>query len=171
MSFVAILIGVALLVASILLVAEPLFRKKRSRASARKESGNASRGSYQQTLLAIRDLDFDHQMGVLTDTDYEQQRASLMSEAAAAYENKTADADDIEQLIEAAVRQRRRNAKIAHKQCANCGADLDQANNFCADCGYVTSGACPQCNRPVKQGDHFCTSCGAHLVIVEGVVG
>lgn len=170
MSFAAILIGLALLLASILMVAEPLYRKKRRQPFARKRISDDSIRGYQQILLALRDLDFDHQLGILTEADYRQQRASLIVEAAAAYETTTPDDGDLEQLIETAVRRRRRRADNGHIRCLTCGAELEQADKYCAACGLDASSTCPQCGRPIGQSDHFCTTCGARLALELGVV-
>ena len=170
MSFPAILIGVALLLVSIPIVAEPLLRKKRLKPLNEKGSSQGSQRSYEQTLLALRDLDFDHQLGVVAESDYQQIRASLMVEAAEAYEQTTPDEGDLDQLIEKAVSDRRQNIGNGHDRCANCGADLEPAYIFCAACGLHARSTCPECNQPYEQGDTFCTSCGAQLAIAAGVV-
>jgi hypothetical protein len=170
MSFPAILIGVALLLASILIVAEPLIRKKRLKTLDKDKYPRGSRRSYDQTLLALRDLDFDYQLGIVAESDYQQLRALLMAEAAEAYEKTAPDDGNFEQLIETAVRDRRQHIGDGHSRCANCGTDLESADKFCAACGLHARGTCPQCDEPLEHADKFCSSCGAQLAIEAGVV-
>jgi hypothetical protein len=170
MSFPAILIGLALLLASILIVAEPLLRRTRLKPLDEKKNSPGSQRIYEQTLLALRDLDFDYQLGVVAEGDYQQLRALLLAEAAAAYEQTTPDEGDLEKLIETAVRDRRKHIGNGHDRCANCEADLEPADKYCAACGIHARSTCPHCNQSVEQGDIFCTSCGAQLAIAAGVV-
>ena len=65
-------------------------------------------------------------------------------------------------------------------KCPTCGAENDQANHFCDQCGTrldqqpaeaaptgaaMTSGValCPTCGSPVLPGEAFCDNCGASL--------
>lgn len=171
MSIPAILIGIALLLASIPIVAGPLFRKKRLKPTDEERDAPGERGSYKQILLALRDLDFDHQLGVVDEVDYQQLRASLLAEAAKAFEQTTPGEGDLAQLIEKAVRDRRQQIGNGYVRCAHCGAeDIDPADKYCAACGFNVRTACPNCNQPVAQGDNFCTSCGAQLAIAAGEI-
>jgi hypothetical protein len=137
MSIPAILIGIAILLASIPIVAGPLYRQKRRKPTDGESIAPREQRSYKQILLALRDLDFE---------------------------------EDLEQFIEKAVRDRRQHIGNGQGRCANCGADLDLADKFCAACGFQARVACPQCNQPIGQGDNFCTSCGAQLAIAVGEV-
>ena len=171
MTFVAVLVGTALLLASVLVVAEPFFRMKRPGSLGSTRSGRDAVSGYQQTLLAIRDLDFDHQLAVLTAADYRQQRALLLTEAAGAYKNENRDSRDLQQVIEAAVLRQRRIDNSGHGRCSNCGADLDPGDKYCVSCGCAAGSSCPQCSQPITKDARFCPNCGAQLVIEEGIVG
>jgi hypothetical protein len=172
MSVPAILIGLALLLASIPIVAGPLLSKKRFKQLDESKYSHKSQMSYDETLLALRDLDFDHQLGVVAEADYQQLRAQLLVEAAAAYEQAAPGEDDLEQLIETAIRERRQlaNNNNGHHRCANCGADLDPADKYCTACGLHTESTCSECNQPIGHGDKFCKSCGSQLPIATGAV-
>jgi hypothetical protein len=169
MSIPAILIGIALLLASIPIVAGPLYRQKRRKPTDEERTTPREQRGYKQILLALRDLDFDHQLGLVDEADYMQLRTTLLAEAAEAYEQKTPGKEDLEQFIEKAVRDRRQHIGNGQGRCANCGADLDLADKFCAACGFQARVACPHCNQPVAQGDNFCTFCGAPLAVATGV--
>jgi predicted RNA-binding Zn-ribbon protein involved in translation (DUF1610 family) len=180
MSTPAILVGLAMLLLTIPLVLGPLFSEKRRRivAGARRDEGE----NYQETLLALRDLEFDHQSGIVTPEDYARLRDQLMGQAARARASAGASAatDD---RIEAAVQARRRRAegriaaateerleaavqkrrRTAEKTCAACQARLNPADKFCPQCGNATLNSCSQCGRPHQAGDQFCAACGIRV--------
>ncbi len=170
MSLPAILIGLALLLASIPIVAGPLLRKERPEPFGEEKNSHGSRRSYEQILLALRDLDFDYQLGVVNETEYQRLRAQLLVEAAAAYEQTSPEEADIEELIETAVRDRRQHIGNGRGLCANCGADFDTADKYCSACGHQARRACPHCEQFVEPGDNFCVICGAQLAIAAGAV-
>lgn len=53
------------------------------------------------------------------------------------------------------------------KICANCGAEMAYAANFCSSCGKPAVAdnrqKCPNCGSPVSEGFAFCVECGAKL--------
>ncbi|GMQ78767.1 MAG: hypothetical protein BMS9Abin02_1302 [Anaerolineae bacterium] len=169
MSIPAILIGVSLLLASILIVAGPLLDKRRPKSSSGYKKSYRSQNSYDQTLLALRDLDFDHQLGIVAEADYQQIRTQLLAEAAQAIEQTMPEDEDLEQLIETAVRNRRRQIGHGQGQCDYCGALLDLTDKFCAACGSEAGSTCPQCQQYIERGEKFCGSCGAQLAVTTGV--
>jgi RNA polymerase subunit RPABC4/transcription elongation factor Spt4 len=168
MSIPAILIGVSLLLASILIVAGPLLGKKRLKSLNGYKKPHKSQKSYEQTLLALRDLDFDHQLGVVAEADYLQIRTQLLAEAAQAIEQAVPEDKDLEQFIETAVRDRRRQIGNGQGQCDYCGALLDPTDKFCSACGSEASSSCRHCQLNIEQGDKFCTFCGAQLAMATG---
>ncbi len=168
MSFPAILVGIALLLASIPIVARPLLGKKRFRTLSDYKKSYRSKNSYEQTLLALRDLDFDHQLGIVAESDYQQIRTQLLAEAAQAIEQTMPEDKDLEQLIEEAVREHRRYIGNGQGQCDYCGALLDPADKFCTVCGSEAGSTCPHCQQTIERGDKFCASCGAQLAITTG---
>jgi RNA polymerase subunit RPABC4/transcription elongation factor Spt4 len=170
MSFPAILIGAALLIVSIPIVARPFLGKKRLKFLDGYKKSHKSRRSYEQSLLALRDLDFDHQLGVVAEADYQQIRTQLLAEAAKAHEQALQEDGDLDQFIETAVHDRRRQIGIGQGQCDYCGALLDPTDKFCTACGSEAGSTCPQCQQYVERGDNFCASCGVQLAITTGVV-
>ncbi len=83
---------------------------------------------------AIRDLEFDHQTGKLSDQDYKQMRAKYDLKAAEVLQKMDALA---------AAQNKRGNGKGSTK-----------ANG---------KSACPKCNAPVLANDRFCPKCGNKL--------
>lgn len=130
-----ILLTLAFLIVSVPVVATPLRRRTRPAAPATGESATAA--AYDGVLLALRDLEFDHQLGVVNDDDYTLLHEQLIAQAATALENGSQPRREAAAAaIEAAIRRRReqRPAPAAH--------------------------FCPQCGNPVDTGDRFCISCG-----------
>lgn len=178
MSIGAILVGLALLILSIPIVAGPVVNKRRKRFSLtdRPETVPAPQ-QYQDTLAALRDLDFDHQLGVVSEDDYPVLRARLLTEAAAVRDTAgTALSDDVDERIEAAIRARRGKkatpvngdddpgAEIG-RSCYHCGTEMDADDKFCAACGSAAAPVCSHCGRQAEPGDKFCAGCGAHLPV------
>ena len=69
----------------------------------------------EQILVALRDLDFDHKIGKVTDEDYVALRAVLLAEAAAVIEADDRYRADIEAQIEAEVQARRNCHQLASR--------------------------------------------------------
>jgi hypothetical protein len=163
----SILLGLALLVVVALYVARPLMDPARLRE---REPGPADAllAEREQVLTALRDLDFDHAMGKITDEDHAPQRAALVAQGVSLLKQldalgvstarpaaaRTADA------VEAAVAQRRARttapagmvdqdieARVAERRALGAG-------------GGVT---CAECGTQAGAGDRFCPKCGARL--------
>lgn len=98
---------------------------------------------YESTLLALRDLELDHQAGLVTADDYATLHEQLLGAAAAALEKREREQNEkVAARIEAAVRSRRQPAQQRPA---------------------TTTRFCPQCGQAVDPGDHFCTDCGTSL--------
>lgn len=102
-------------------------------------------------LLALRELDFDHLTGKITDDDYAPQRADLVARGVALLQQLDEAAqpqpESAEDQLEAEVRAAR--ARRAERQ---------PAPRFC-----------PQCGAPRQATDRFCAKCGAALAVPDSV--
>lgn len=114
MTITTILIGLALLILTIPFVVGPLLR--------RADDGGTTDGGQtavadkrEQILVALRDLDFDHKIGKVTDEDYAALRAALLAQAAAVIEADDRYRADIEAQIEAEVQARRSRHRLASR--------------------------------------------------------
>ncbi|HSM55040.1 MAG TPA: cytochrome c-type biogenesis protein CcmH [Candidatus Sulfomarinibacteraceae bacterium] len=95
---------------------------------------------YGAQLLALPDLEFDHELGLIADDDYARLHEQLMVQAAAALENARREKEEsVSARIEAAISARRQHSQA----------------------GRSRTRFCPQCGRAVDAGDRFCTACGA----------
>lgn len=130
------------LAASVPLVVGPLRRQAPTAATTIATAPPVEPTDYEAQLLALRDLEFDHELGLIADDDYAGLREQLMVKAASALESGQKQTDEAASArIEAAVRSLRQQP---HPEA--------RITRFC-----------PQCGRAVDAGDRFCTSCGAGL--------
>ncbi len=100
------------------------------------------------TFDAIRDLEFDHATGKLSDEDYRQMRARYDVRAA-----------DILQKMD---------ALAGLKQAGSNGTRTRPAGSSALKSGAAQKqtaarDVCPRCKRHLHPGDRFCPTCGARL--------
>ncbi len=157
MNLGAVLIGLAMLVVSVPFVAQPFMQpyRKRPALPARRVDLDEER---LRVLYALRDLDFDFQVGKVSEDDYAGLRAQLVAEAAR-YLRDDQD-DEIEALIQA-----RRASRSTVAVCSDCGGSLEAGSRFCSQCGAPVEASCPSCGGQIRDGDLFCSSCGVKLTI------
>jgi hypothetical protein len=167
-----ILLGLALIGAVIFLVAQPFLERHSLRERPPRAADDLT-AEREGVLIALRDLDFDHSTGKLTDDDHAAQRTQLLARGAKVL--KQLDAlggavpdDDVESAIERAVAARRKGSAAqpapltsAVARCPTCRAEVRAADRFCASCGGALARVCAQCAAPLAAGDQFCGACGA----------
>jgi hypothetical protein len=124
---------------------------------------------------ALRDLNFDHEVGKITDEDYLVFEAGLKQNAADAlravdaWEAQT-DAG-IEDVLEQEIAARRSSLGVPGRPCPHCGRPSAARDVFCTGCGRPLAqaaapvagkpaAACPQCGHALEPGDRFCPGCG-----------
>ncbi len=159
MSIGAILIGVALFVVAIPVLASPWLRGRRyqpgpvSSSTAPLTADERRR----EILLALRDLEFDHATGKVASDDYVMLRAQLLQEFARYMDEQE---EDLDALIERAVQEKKKG-----RSCAHCGAPLREGARFCPMCGAPVRAerSCPQCGVVVTLKARFCPACGAAM--------
>jgi hypothetical protein len=160
----ALLVGAAVL----WLVLAPLVRPEVARPLALEPEDplETRRG---QSLAALKELDFDREMGKLSDDDYASLRLAYTSEALAALRDEAADAggapatsadagpgDAAEALI--AARARRREGVAV---CPRCGPRTEADAYFCSECGgALHAAACRGCGAGLRPDGRFCDRCG-----------
>lgn len=162
MSLASILIGLAMLVIVVPIVADP-FRHPERQTDRKPRGGPTGRPTYPAVLRALRDLDFDHQTGKVSEEDYARVRGELLVQAAEAMQAAPGETD-VEAMIEAEVRRLRLEIRSDPTlRCAGCGNNLQKGDRFCPACGRAAGVHCPDCGEPVQDTDRFCTRCGAPL--------
>lgn len=176
MSIGAIFIGLALLILTVPIVAGPVVNKRREHFSLADEpEAPAAQEKYQQVLTALYDLDFDHQLKVVSDEDYPVLRAQLLTEAAELRKAAgLSSTDDLENQIEAAVQARRNKrgsqtatqpAADTGRVCYHCHTPMDEDDKFCASCGSAAAPVCPGCGQQADPSDKFCSACGMNMTL------
>ncbi|MBI4786992.1 MAG: zinc ribbon domain-containing protein [Chloroflexi bacterium] len=156
----AILIAI-LAVAAISIALYPLFEVQRrpARAPATIDSDLENLLSAREaTYSAIKDLETDHAMGKLSDTDYATLRAK--------YEGK---ALTILQKLDAAQAsvQHAQRAAASKGACAQCGTPVVAGAKFCRGCGAGVGAACGSCGAPVAADAKFCRRCGTPVAALQ----
>ena len=87
----------------------------------------------------LRDLQFEHRVGKLSEPDYQQTKTSLQSELAVVLAEidllKSSDAPAPPAPTRAAATRNGARAAAATNTCPHCGAKFDRALKFCGECG------------------------------------
>jgi len=163
MSIGSILLGLALAVLVVPLVAGPLIKNRQRQQTAPENSQADSPDTAKQgALAAVRDLDFDFRTGKVAEEDYTPLRRRFMADAAQAVQAADAARGDLDDEIEAAVRLARVSRRKS-SECPECHAAVRADDRFCPKCGAAFTAACPQCKTAVQASDKFCPHCGAPL--------
>jgi rRNA maturation endonuclease Nob1 len=166
MSLGAIIIGTGLLILAIPFVAKPLFSKKGKKPGAviKSELVPPDQNQYEETLVALRDLDFDHRTGKLTEEDYTNLRADLVVKAASELDAKKLHDHEVNSRLEAAI-QARRQAKPVTQTCSKCGSSQSATDKFCSVCGAsLEDSVCPNCGKRIQPNNLYCPGCGHRIV-------
>ncbi len=196
MTMIAILLITLLIVGTFAFVLRPLMAHD-SPWFGRDKGPPASAGELiarrDALYAALKDAEFDHETGKLTEEDYQAVRNRTMAEAAGVLrqlDHLTPEAEAaLDAKIEAEVARLRegaaqavapglaaaveaeiaalakRSAAPARSKlaCPDCGQPYQPGDAFCAACGASLADTCPQCGALHRPGDAFCTRCGATL--------
>jgi hypothetical protein len=188
-----ILLAGALIALAFYLVAMPLLQYARQTASvatqytSEQERLDELLAQREAAFQALRELNFDHKVGKISDEDFVAFEANLKLHAAdtlRALDEWEAEADDdLDLAMEAEIEARRAalargsNGHAAESApCPKCGSATGAADRFCANCGadlttarvpvaapVATAPACAACGQPYQPGDRFCGNCGQPL--------
>lgn len=157
MDILITVIGAVLALVVLVFVLHPLWRAEELLADAEDEEDVTLEELYARRdslYQAIKELEFDHQVGRVTEEDYRHFLARLKGEAADVLrqiDEVQSQQHTIVQYLEARVaelRQQQLHIPVATR----------------AD-GEDTAGAryCTQCGTPARVGDRFCSQCGTPL--------
>jgi hypothetical protein len=167
--------GVLVAGAAVVMVLEPLWRPGRAAAAAAIDDEpefvdpEDSESPKIKALLALRELEFDHSTGKLSDEDYQRGKARYEKEAVEAIKaeraaDAAAEAGDVEDAAERAIEA----AKAASAVCPSCGPRPEGDATFCSSCGRSLQQAgdgerCVGCNSALPEGATFCSNCGSKV--------
>jgi hypothetical protein len=180
-----IALSVLLAAVALLLVAWPLVRgsaaRDESQAAAGQEALSDLVAQRDGTLQAIRELQFDRDVGKLTADDFLVFERNLKMAAAESLRRLDAWEAAADREIAAAVPARAaktpapsRGATADGSSCPRCGSAIAADDVFCTRCGSdLTSPTpgkaepdsrfCRKCGRRREAEDLFCPGCGARL--------
>jgi len=129
------IIGIVLAMATAAFIAYPLFQKQKNKVSfALNHRAQEMEARKKEIYAAIRDIDFDYQMGKLSKEDYDALREQYKTEAIGM----------MKQLDHSAAGPSLRRVKAA--------GVVRNSERFCHHCG-----------QPAGAEDQFCNACGGKL--------
>jgi hypothetical protein len=121
-------------------------------------------------LLALKEIEFDREMGKLSEGDYQYLKDKYTAEALEALrEDEGARApDDVEALIAHRVRTLRSAATPAPAGapvCPSCGPRPEVDAMYCSTCGGAlpAPAVCARCGIPLASDSRFCEGCGSRV--------
>jgi uncharacterized OB-fold protein len=188
-----VLLAGALIALAFYLVAMPLLQYARqsgptsAQFATEQERLDELLAQREAAFQALRELNFDHKVGKVSDEDFIAFEGNLKQHAAdtlrALDEWEAAADDDLDLEMEAEI-EARRHALAAPANghdapglpCPTCGKPALGSDRFCSSCGAdltlarvhvaappVIAHACPACGQPYQPGDRFCGNCGQPL--------
>lgn len=124
-------LGILLAVATTFFIARPFFKTKQVELnfnSTNKVDELVARKT--ELYSAIKDIEFDREMGKLSDDDYVGLRDSYKAEAAQVIQQ-------IEQIKNGKKRKKNKGAKASSQEkfCHECGDKIAADDKFCMNCG------------------------------------
>jgi hypothetical protein len=155
----SLLLALALLLLVAAFIARPVVEQTASRTADEAASAAGDLITQREAILIeLRELDFDHAIGKISDDDHAAQRARLVARGAELLrlldklpaDEAPGPAGDLDAEIERLVSARRKPQApaAARRQLA-------------------ASARCPSCRRPTALDDKFCPHCGAKLAVAE----
>ena len=115
-------------------------------------------------LEAIKDLEFEHEAGKVSDADFDHARKDYFSQVAGVLEQveALAPAEPRKQKKKGKTREPETTAESARK-CSQCGHDNPDKARFCMQCGQAFAPSCGKCGETLPETARFCMACGAQV--------
>jgi hypothetical protein len=168
----SIFLILAILVPVVLFITRPIFEHSATAVTEEEHQYSALLAERDRVLLALQELEFDHDLGKIPEDAFSVQRVSLMRTGADIlrqideYEGTLAD-ETADARIEAAIQV----AKIERKATMVSADPDDEIEALIANRRRSqketnqpkTGGFCPQCGNCVQENDRFCPKCGHDL--------
>jgi hypothetical protein len=176
-----IILALVISIGALLIVASPIIARNRTAepaASSAQEELDELLARREAAFQALRELNFDHQVGKVSDDDFVVFEANLREVAAGSLEALDAwetQADlSLDPVLERSIDARRAALLGSERSCPTCGRPAFADDKFCAACGSALPAEapepiladpdhCPKCGRPFAADDRFCGNCGAQL--------
>lgn len=119
-------------------------------------------GRRDSAYQAIKELDFEYQLGNLSRDDYQELRDRYRATAAGILK-------ELEQTMGGSEANPAQGGAgpaagpAASLPCHSCQRPTERSDEYCWSCGTRLEGRCPSCSRTVDRGDVFCGYCGSRL--------
>ena len=115
------------------------------------------------TYQALKELEFEYNLGNLSDADYADLRERYRTQAAGILQKLDAatehvDSEDAPQDT---------LAGSPGTTCPSCRETSVEGDTFCARCGERLGAHCRDCGKPLLEEDRFCPACGRPLEVGE----
>ncbi|MCA9733881.1 zinc ribbon domain-containing protein [candidate division KSB1 bacterium] len=122
-------LGIALALATTFFIAQPFLARKQVELNFNGDGKiDELLARKKEVYSAIKDIEFDHEMGKLSGEDYQELRESYKVEAAQLIQR-------IEKIQNGAKRKTKKQKSASEKFCHNCGEKISAEDNFCVNCG------------------------------------
>lgn len=122
----------------------PLFTPVKSTYSA--DETDPEQVRLNSLFSQIREVEFEHEMGIVAKEDFERVQNELKAEASTLLNEN--DPNSIEN-----------NSGLS---CRNCSTKIESSYKFCSGCGkpIIAEMTCISCGHELKEADKFCSQCG-----------
>lgn len=160
------LVIIVLMLVAFTVVGWPLVGSSRVFAPQRGEASRVDALSSQRDTAyrTLKELEFEYELGNLSDSDYQSLRERYRREAAAVLQKLDAAVKEAPSGHAAEAMQTATSLSgQAGLLCPSCGKPGGAADRFCWSCGARLGEGCPGCGGPVQVEDRFCAGCGARL--------
>ena len=146
---------------------QPYMERRTKFVSAEEHEHSHLLAERDRYINALRELDFDFEMGKIPEDSYPTQRAELLKKGADALrkldEYEGAKSTSAEDRLEAVIAARRADATDANESAPTLNADDELESLIAARRAkqkVKSGGFCPNCGHAVLATDKFCTNCG-----------
>lgn len=177
------LVLIAILVVVVLaFIAYPLFSSAEDKSKPTADALDSLLAQRDSAYDAIRDLDFDFQMGKLSQSDYDKLRDKYKLRAAEILKqiDDAGGIPDVDASIEEQVARLRRHgaapasngddveaevARLRRRKASANGGDIeDEVARLRGQRKTSDKIFCGNCGTPARPGDRFCAKCGAKIM-------
>jgi hypothetical protein len=127
----ALIVGTLLALGALAYVLWPLIVAAEGRAPARlpvPSPASTSTDEHGEAVVALREIEFDHATGKLSESDYAALKTQYTSDAVAAMRARESASDD---PVEAEIRRARAQTRV----CPVCGPRPEPGARYCSRCG------------------------------------
>jgi hypothetical protein len=165
----SIFLILAVLIPVVIYIARPLMERKSTAVTVEEHDYSALLAERDRVLNALQELEFDHTLGKIPESQYPSQRANLMRYGAKILRQ----IDEYEGSPIVSTADDRLEDAIAARKTATAAVDPDdelealiaaRRREQKSNGQSKTGGFCPQCGNCVQESDRFCPKCGEALV-------